>query len=62
MIEIDATLIKDARDVVAYLKQVKSNVEQIQKNIKYADFKTLQIEEALADIVYKAQEIITELE
>ncbi len=62
MIEIDATLIKDARDIVAYYKQVKACTEQIQKNIKYADFKTLQLDEALSDIIHNAQDIIDEID
>ncbi len=62
MIEIDATLIKDKRDIQAYFKQVKEHAEQIQKNIKYADFKTLQLDEALSDIIHNAKEIIDELD
>lgn len=62
MINIDATLIKDARDVQAYFKQVKEHAEQIQKNIEYERYRTLQLDEALLDIIHNAQEIIDEID
>lgn len=62
MIEIDATLIKDKQSIQAYFKQVQEHTQQIKDNIKYADFKTLQLDEALDDILYKADEIIKELD
>lgn len=58
MIEIDATLIKDARDVQAYFKQVKANTQQIIKNIELQGYRTLQLDEALLDIINNADEII----
>ncbi len=58
MIEIEATLIKDARDVQAYFKQVKANTEQIIKNIELQGYRTLKLDNALLDIIDDAEAII----